>query len=371
MKKTISMLLVVLFSVSMIFIGAGCKTGSTPATSAGETTAAAVTTATSETGTETTKEATSAVASSEIKTIKVGVSWNEKIHALVQAWQDYMQKYGEEYGKKNNIKFEWITNVADGDPARQAANIEDLISQKVDVIVVRAQDAAAIGSSIKAAKDAKIPIITFDRESSGEKPDAHVGSDAYAIARQSAEYLADLLKKNNVQGVAIELVGDLTDMNAVYFSQAWHDVEKERGQWKTVVQVPTEWKPEKFRSGVVSALAAHPEANVIFVASDFCFDSVKLGLEEAGKLAPIGDPKHIYIATITCGYQGYDAILKKYIDVASTWEAYFNSVEAIRVITPLALGEISLGTRHLVPGRVVTPDTIANTPYIWMKDYPE
>ena len=80
----------------------------------------------------------------EVRTVRVGLSWNEKIHSLIQAWQDYMQQYGEEYGKRNNIQFEWIINVADGDPARQAANVEDMINQGVDVIVARAQDAAAI-----------------------------------------------------------------------------------------------------------------------------------------------------------------------------------------------------------------------------------
>src|SRR5260221_3717875 len=112
-----------------------------------------------------------------LKTIRVGVSWNEKMQSLVQAWQDYMQQYGEAFGKKWNVKFEWVINVADGDPVQQAANIEDLISKKVDVIVARAQDAAAIGSSIKAAQAAGIPFITFYRQALGVDPASHVVSD--------------------------------------------------------------------------------------------------------------------------------------------------------------------------------------------------
>jgi ABC-type sugar transport system substrate-binding protein len=45
------------------------------------------------------------------------------------------------------------------------ANIEDLINQNVDLIVARAEDATAIGASIRAAKAANIPFRTFDRES--------------------------------------------------------------------------------------------------------------------------------------------------------------------------------------------------------------
>jgi len=305
----------------------------------------------------------------EVRTIRVGVSWNEKIHSLIQAWQDYMQQYGEEYGSKIGIKFEWIINVADGDPIRQQANIEDLISQKVDVIIARAQDAVAIGVSIKAAKDAGIPFVTFDRESSTVKPDAHVGADSYSQSISTSEYFADLLKKNGVKGKAIEVLGDLTDMNAVYRSQGWHEVEKERGQWETLIQVPTEWKPEKFRSGIVAALAAHPEANCMFVASDFCFSAVESALEEAGRLSPTGDPKHIWIAAQDVNPQGYEAMLKGYIDVATTYDAYFHALEVIRVIVPLALGELGVGTKILASGRVATPDTVADMPYMWAKEY--
>ena len=178
-----------------------------------------------------------------------------------------------------------------------------------------------------------------------------------------------MLKNNNIEGKAIEVLGDLVDMNAVYRSQGWHEVEKARGQWETIVQVPTEWKAEKFRSGVVAALAAHPEANCMFVASDFCFSAVELALEEAGRLAPTGDPKHVWIAAQDVNPQGYDAMLNGYIDVATTYDAYFHAVEAIWTIVPLALGETGIGTNHLVPGRVATPDTVADMPYMWAKDY--
>ncbi|MEI7649627.1 MAG: substrate-binding domain-containing protein, partial [Methanomicrobiales archaeon] len=82
------------------------------------------------------------------KTIKIGLSWNEKMQSLVQAWDDYMKAYAEETGKKSGITFKWITNVADSDPSQQASNIDDLITQKIDVLIVRPHDAAAIGASI-------------------------------------------------------------------------------------------------------------------------------------------------------------------------------------------------------------------------------
>ena len=124
------------------------------------------------------------------KEITVGLAWNRKDQSLIQAWEDYMVASGTALEAQAGLKFKWVINVADGDPARLASNIEDLINQGVDIIVTRPEDAAAIGASIKAANDAGIPIVTFDRASSTEKPTAHVGADSYNQAISTAEEFA-------------------------------------------------------------------------------------------------------------------------------------------------------------------------------------
>ncbi len=303
------------------------------------------------------------------KKITIGVSWNEQIHALIQAWQDYFEAYSEDFTEMYGIEIEWIVNVAGSDPTQQASNIEDLINQGVDVIVARAHDGAAIGASIMAARQAGIPFITFDRESVSVQPDAHVGANSYVQAVTTAEAFADLLEENGVEGKCIELLGDLRDMNAVNRSNGWHEVEEERGVWETIVQVPTEWNPEKFLSGTANALEAYPEANCMFVASDFAFSAVQSALENAGKLHPTGEEGHIWIAAQDVNPQGYDAMAAGYIDVATTYDAYFHAVELVHVAVRLALGDTLGVSEILVPGRVATPDILADMEYMWARDY--
>src|ERR1700738_778340 len=134
------------------------------------------------------------------KDFTVGLSWNAKESELVQKWEDYLILEGKAQGEPAGINFKWVINVANGDPARQAANIEDLINQGVNLIIARAEDSAAIGASIRAASSAGIPFITFDRPSSSDKPTAHVGGDSYDQAKTTAEAFVALLKANNVQG---------------------------------------------------------------------------------------------------------------------------------------------------------------------------
>lgn len=308
---------------------------------------------------------------SAAKSVVVGLAWNRKDQSLVVAWEDYMKAYAKEYGAKTGRDFRWIVNVADGDPSRQDANIRDLISMKVDVIVTRPEDSAAIGAAIKASKAAGIPIITFDRESLGEAPTAHVGADAYQQAVTTAQEFANILKANGVTGTVkvIELLGDLRDENAVKRSKGWHDVEKELGAWETVIQVPTEWNPEKFYSGSVAALSAHPDATAMFVASDFCFSAVQQALQKAKRWAPQGKPGHMWIAAQDLNPQGLEAMVGGYMDVATTYDAWYHSLTVMEVIGKILDGQKLNGQQFLVAGRVATPQNVKAMDHIWARDY--
>ena len=117
------------------------------------------------------------------KDFTVGLSWNAYDSILVHKWEDYLQAQGREQGKAAGINFKWVINVANADPTRQAANIEDLINQGVDLIMARAEDAAAIGSSIR-PRGSRHPVHHLrPRIRPPTKPTAHVGGDSYDQAR--------------------------------------------------------------------------------------------------------------------------------------------------------------------------------------------
>ena len=352
MKKFYLVITALLVISSMVLTA--CAPAATPVAPAAPTTAPAAPT-------------TAPVA---VKTVKVCVSWNEQIHSLIKAWEDYMQTYGTTSGLKNGVMFEWIINVANSDAVQQANNIQDCINQKVDVIVARAEDSGTIGASIAAAKAANIPFITLDRvaAASGPQPTAHVGEDSYKQALSTATAFAKLLKDKGVQGKCIEFEGDLLDMNAVFRHQAWTEVEKSEVAWTTVATVPTQWKPELFYSGGLNALQAHPEANCIYTASDFTFSSIENALQAVDKLAPTGDPKHVWVAADDLHPQGYAAMVKKYIDVGTTFEVYDQAVLLVDVLTKIALGQ-PVDASNLVSGRLATPDMVEKMSHLYARDY--
>ncbi|MBI9105287.1 MAG: sugar ABC transporter substrate-binding protein [Spirochaetales bacterium] len=302
----------------------------------------------------------------------VGVSWDEKSIPLIQAWEDYMIVEAEANGPGNGLDFEFIINVADLDPTRQAANIEDLIQQDVDVILARAKDGAAIGSSIRAAHDAGIPFIVFDRKSlTEEQGDAYVGGDGYSQGRSTAEALASMLKDKGITGQCIEVMGDLKDNNAVLRSQAVNEVAKETGAFEIVTQVPTEWDPQKFLSGITNALQAYPEADCIYLASDFAWSAVQAALETHGRYKKVGEEGHIIMASCDLFPDALVAMEGGYLDISTTWDAYLHAKALVEVLIAIGTGaDLDYGEDgYLVPGRLVLPETLGAMDNIWSRDY--
>jgi ribose transport system substrate-binding protein len=313
--------------------------------------------------------AAAAASGAHAKDFTVGLSWNAMDNQLPVKWQEYMQSEAKRQGTEAGVNFKWIINVADANPARQAANIEDLINQNVDLIVARAEDASAIGASIRAAKAANIPFMTFDRESATTKPTAHVGGDSYDQGKTTAEAFVALLKEKGVHGKCIELQGSLTDVNALNRSKAWHEVTDKSGVIETLQSVPTEWNPDLFRSGTVNALRAHPDANCMFIASDFALPAVQSALEGAGKWAKRGEPNHVWLATQDVFPEAVKAMSEGYVDVGTTYDAYAHAKEAIRVAILIAKGEkIDCPDNVcLAKGRLATQENIGTLENLWSR----
>jgi ABC-type sugar transport system substrate-binding protein len=305
------------------------------------------------------------------KDIKVGFSWDARESALNQAWEDYMREEAKTQGAAAGINVEWVVNMANNDSSRQAANIEDLINSGVDIIAARALDAAAIGSSIRAAKEANIPFITFDRASSGEQPTAHVGGDSKDQATQLGNEFEKILKTNNVDAKCIEVQGSLADINAINRTNAFKKLDEDNDNLAIITRIPSEWNPELVLSGLTDAFRAHPEANCLLLASDWAIDAVQAAAQKFDKWHPEGDPKHIWIASNDLLTSAVTAMENGYIDVSVTWDARSHAKELVRVILAIAQGkDPGCGPDGcLAKGSVATPATVKSMTDYWARKY--
>jgi ribose transport system substrate-binding protein len=84
------------------------------------------------------------------------------------------------------------TGPVEHEPATQVQIIQDLISQHIDGLAISVADAGSVVKVIQQARDAGIPVITFDSDSPDSARQAYVGTDNKALGAALAAALIKL-----------------------------------------------------------------------------------------------------------------------------------------------------------------------------------
>ncbi len=137
----------------------------------------------------------------QAKKIVIGLSQPNVEHPYRVAGVKAAQEWAKQHPEVELI-------VADGrrDSAKQMADVEDLITRKVNIIVIAPNDAKALAPIGEKAKRAGIPIVTFDRVLAvpEDQVAAHIGSDNVEMGRVVARYVG---KKLDGKGIVIQIEG--------------------------------------------------------------------------------------------------------------------------------------------------------------------
>ncbi len=103
---------------------------------------------------------------------------------------------------------------ADGDSAKQVAQIENLISKKVDALVIVPKDGPTLINVIKEAKKAGIKVVAYDRLIKSTDVDAYISFDNYRVGQMQGSALMKAMPNG---GSIYVLSGDPGDNNAKLF----------------------------------------------------------------------------------------------------------------------------------------------------------
>ena len=149
----------------------------------------------------------------------------------------------------------YVSTDAQGSAQKQAADIEGLISQKVDVIMVVAFDSDAILPSFKAASDAGVKMLSYDVLV--EDPNAlYVTFDNVGVGRLMAKEIL----KAKPEGNYAFIKGDKGDPNATFLFQGMMEVLKDSinsGKIKNVCETFTDgWKPDNAQKNMEQCLTS-------------------------------------------------------------------------------------------------------------------
>jgi ribose transport system substrate-binding protein len=117
----------------------------------------------------------------------VGVTLLTQTHTFYKDLEDALRK---EAASRN---LDLIVDACEMDPAKQAAQIENFVAQRVDAILAAPCDSDAIAAQLASPEAAGIPVFTVDIAARGGRVVSHIASDNTQGGRLAARTLAELL----------------------------------------------------------------------------------------------------------------------------------------------------------------------------------
>jgi D-xylose transport system substrate-binding protein len=152
---------------------------------------------------------------------------------------------------------EIVYSNAEQDAAKQQSQAEAAIAQQVDVLVIDPVDSASAAGMVSQAKEANIPVISYDRLIEDADVSYYISYDNEKVGKLQANALVDKMTKDgNEDGTIFMINGAPTDNNAKLFKQGAHSVFDSSGLKIGKEYDTPDWSPDKAQSEADQAIAS-------------------------------------------------------------------------------------------------------------------
>lgn len=334
-KKVVSMFL----ACAMAFSLAGCGSSASSASSAATSSAATSSTASSEsmaasetTGSMSTTDSSAAASDTGSTAIttdltgkKVGLSMPTK---SLERWNrdgSFLDQQFKAAGAETELTF------SDNKIDQQVKDIENLISDNVDLLVVAAIDGESLSNVLSEAKDAGIPVIAYDRLiMDTDAISYYVSFDNYKVGQLQGQFVIDQLDLENAGDKTYNIeftAGDPADNNAKFFFNGAYDTLKEYIDAGTLVipsgqttfdKVATAaWDTTKAMNRMQNILGSYYSDGTQLDVALCSNDSTALGVTQAIESDYAGDNQ-----VLITGQDGDEANLANIVDGKHTMTVY-------------------------------------------------
>lgn len=182
-----------------------------------------------------------------------------------ERWQKDKAAF-EEHCKKMGV--ECVITVANANAQKQANDVDNLLTQGVDVLVIAPHDSTQAASMVDKANAQGVPVISYDRLINNPKVDLYISHQVPVIGRKMAEYALSKVPKGNY----VLVYGASTDNNGMILKKEQNAALKaavDRGDIKIVAdQHAKDWKPDEALKIVENALTQNNDKIDAVVASN-------------------------------------------------------------------------------------------------------
>jgi ribose transport system substrate-binding protein len=259
---------------------------------------------------------------------------------LGEPWRVQMNEdIAKAAAKYPNVKL--IFKDAQNDSLRQRAQVEELMSLGIDLLIISPKEAAPLTKPVAEAH-AKIPVIVLDRAVLGEQYTTFIGADNRKIGEAAGRFIVKTL---GGRGKIVELEGLMTSTPGQDRHRGFIDgIEREKHpELEIVFTADMQWLEPNARREMASALSTHPHVDLVYAHNDPGAHGAYLGAKEAGR-----EKGMKFVGVDALPHEGVQYVKDGILDATFAYPT--GGEEALRMAQQLLQGrtapkKIVLGTR--------------------------
>lgn len=194
----------------------------------------------------------------------------------------------KEAGKSPGIRV--ITTQADENAERQLANVENMLSQDIRLLLICTVSGEGSRPIVEAAKRAGVPVVPVDRNIVTDDYAAFVGQSNVQFGRDMADWIAGQLgKKYGVpRGLVVELRGNPNDVPSQDRHRGFTDqMASQYPEVKIVASQTTDYSRTNSTTVMENILQAQPKIDAVYTHEDEIALGAITAIREAKRPEPI------------------------------------------------------------------------------------
>lgn len=197
--------------------------------------------------------------------------------------------------KAKALGYELVVLDSQNNPAKELANVEDILVKGTKVLLINPTDSDAVGNAVLAANRAGIPVITLDRASAKGDVASHIASDNVAGGRAAGEFIAE---KRGRDAKVIHLQGIVGTSASRERGEGFKQAQAATG-FDIIAAQPADFDRAKGMNVMQNLLTANPNVEAVFAEND----EMALGAVRAIRSAGLDN-------ILVVGFDGTDDAMK-------------------------------------------------------------
>ena len=241
-----------------------------------------------------------------INKITIGITQN---NVGVDSYQTTYEKAFKEYAKKLGVQT--IVLDAGGDPAQQINQIQNLITQRVDVLIVWPTNAKAVCPAVKKAHDAGIPVVITNSKIDSSCTQYTVSFSGPDTLKEGEVAGQLMLKALNDKGNVVIIDGKPGYTTAIRRHDGFMQAIKGHSGINVLDSQPADWNRAKAQSVMENFITKYGnKIDGVYAADDNMGVGALNAILAAKKAGRLDANKNIKIVGATNFADGYDAMAK-------------------------------------------------------------